>query len=172
MEDQQISRDSILEKLSAASGETIGEGQPMSKGTVRAGNAMMIGNILQMPVQPYEEGKGVYRVVEVRGRQSGKVRQTPLGVLQYKRHLYLIAPSSRRDWVYNLMKARECVLLAQGQQEHYQATRTLDEDALALVRAYMAQLADWALQQFPFSKNASDEEVRSKEQDFAVFRLS
>lgn len=148
------------------------QGLPMSKETVKAGNTMMIENILHMPVQPYEDGKSVYRVVEVQGRQSGQVRRTPLAVVQYAGKRYLIAPSRGRDWVYNLIASGTCTLVAQTEREQCHAELTLDDETLALVRAYMAQLPDWAVQQFPFSKNASDEEMRAKAESFAVFRLS
>jgi hypothetical protein len=46
------------------------------------------------------------------------------------------------------------------------------DEALTLVRAYMTQLPDWALAQFPFSTNASDQEMRAKAESFAVFRLT
>ncbi len=144
----------------------------MSKETIKAGNSMMIENILQMPVQPYQDGKAVYRVVEVPGRQSGQVRRTPLAVVQYAGKRYLIAPSRRRDWVHNLIASGECTLVAKDEQEQCRAELTLDDEAIALVRAYMAQLPDWALQQFPFSANASDEEMHAKAENFAVFRLS
>ena len=148
------------------------QGLPMSKETVKAGNTMMIGNILNMPVQPYEDGKSVYRVVEVQGHQSGQVRRTPLAVVQYAGKRYLIAPSRGRDWVHNLIASGTCVLLAQNEQEQCRATLTLDDEAIALVHTYMAQLQDWALQQFPFPGNVSDEEMRAKTESFAVFRLS
>ncbi len=93
------------------------QGLPMSKETVKAGNTMMIENILQIPVQPYEDGKSVYRVVEVQGRQSGQVRQTPLAVVQYIGKRYLIAPSRGRDWVHNLIVSGECTLVAQNERE-------------------------------------------------------
>ena len=147
-------------------------GLPMSKETVRAGNAMMIENILQMPVQHYQDGKAVYRVVEVCGRQSGQTRRTPLAVFQYTGKRYIIAPSSGRDWVHNLTASGECTLVSQAGPEHCHAKLTLDDEAIAAVKAYMAQLADWALQQFPFSAHASDEEISTKSESFAVFRLS
>ena len=148
------------------------QGQPMSKETVKAGNTMMIENILQMPVQPYQDGKAVYRVLEVRGRKSGQVQRTPLAVPQYEGKRYLIAPTSSRDWVHNLIASGTCTLVSQTEREQYHATLTLDNEAIAMVRAYMAQLADWALQQFPMSVSATDEEIRSKAERFAVFRLS
>lgn len=147
-------------------------GLPMSKETVRSGNSMMIENILQMPVQAYEDGKGVYRVVEMRGRQSGQMRRVPLAVAQYEGKRYLIAPSRGRDWVYNLIAAGECTLLTSVGQEHVHVTLTLDDEAIAAIQSYMAGLADWALQQFSFPATASAEEIRAKGETFAVFRLS
>jgi deazaflavin-dependent oxidoreductase (nitroreductase family) len=147
-------------------------GLPMSKEMVRSGNSMMVENILQMPVQPYEEGKGVYRVVEMRGRQSGQMRRVPLAVAQYEGKHYLIAPSRGRDWVHNLIAAGECTLLTSAGQEHVHATLTLDDEAVAATQAYIAELGDWTLQQFPFTATASAEEIRAKGEAFAVFRLS
>ncbi len=147
-------------------------GQPMSKDTVRGGNAMMIENILQMPVLPYEDDKAVYRVAEMRGCQSGQLRRAPLAVFQHSGQRYLIAPSYNRDWVYNLIASGECSLLAKDKRDHVKATLTLDEEAILAVRAYMAQLQDWALQQFPFPADTSDAEMRASAERFAVFRLS
>ena len=148
------------------------QGQPMSKETIKSGNSMMIENILRMPVQPYEDGKGVYRVVEMRGRQSGQLRRVPLAVAQYEGQRYLIAPSRGRDWVYNLIAAGECTLLTSAGQEHVGVALTLDDEAIAVLHAYMASLQDWALQQFPFPATASAEEIRAKADAFAIFRLS
>lgn len=145
---------------------------PMSKETVRSGNSMMMEKILQMPVQPYEDGKGVYRVVEMRGRQSGQMRRVPLGIVQYEGKRYLIAPSRGRDWVHNLIAAGECTLIASTDQEHVHVALTLDDEAIAAMHAYMARLPDWALQQFSFPATASAEEIRAKAETFAVFRIS
>ena len=169
MNDQSASKESLHDQFVAKEGTP---GQPMSKQSVKAGNTMMIENILHMPAQQYEDGKAVYRVLEVRGRKSGQVQHTPLAVPQYAGKRYLIAPTSSRDWVHNLIASGTCTLVSQMGQEQYHATLTLDDEAITMVRAYMAQLPDWALQQFPFAANASDEEMHAKTESFAVFRLS
>ncbi|GCE29519.1 hypothetical protein KDA_50030 [Dictyobacter alpinus] len=145
--------------------------QPLARETVRAGNRMMVERILGMDVQPYTDEVGVYRVVEIRGRRTGESHRVPLAVYQYQQQRYLIAPSRGRDWVYNLLAAGTCVLVAKGQREQVRATLTLDDEAIRATQAYMAQLPDWALQQFPFPASASAEEMRSKKQEFVVFRL-
>lgn len=147
------------------------QNQPMSRETIKAGNAMMIENILNMQVQPYEDGKAVYRVAEIQGQKTGQICQTPLAVVQYAGQRYLIAPSRGRDWVHNLIASGVCTLRAKAQQERCHATLTLDDEAVAVVQAYMAQLQAWALQQFPFPATASAEEIRAKSEDFAIFRL-
>ena len=169
MQDQSTSKESLHDQFVA---EATTHGQPMSKETIKSGNAMMIENILQMPVQPYEDGKAVYRVVEVQGRQSGRVQRTPLAVPQYAGKRYLVAPSRGRDWVHNIIASGTCTLVSQAGREQFKATLTLDDEAIAMVRAYMAQLPDWSLQQFPISVHATDEEMHSKSESFAVFRLS
>ncbi|HLG74866.1 MAG TPA: hypothetical protein VKX46_00545 [Ktedonobacteraceae bacterium] len=144
---------------------------PMTREMKQTGNATMAQRVLQMPVVPYEDGKFVYRVVEIRGRKSGTMRQVPLAVFQYEGIRYLIAPERSRDWVQNLQVTGECLLITSKQQEHYHAALTFDPTALAAVRAYIGQLA-WASQQFPFSPNDNDEYIRSKTEQFAIFRLS
>ena len=111
MQDQSTSKESLHDQFVAK--ETT-HGQPMSKETIKSGNAMMIENILQMPVQPYEDGKAVYRVVEVQGRQSGRVQRTPLAVPQYAGKRYLVAPSRGRDWVHNIIASGTCTLVSQA----------------------------------------------------------
>ena len=169
MNEQSTSAESLHDAFVAKEGAP---GQPISKATVKAGNTMMIENILHMPVQQYEDGKAVYRVLEVPGRQSGRIQRTPLAVPQYAGKRYLVAPSRGRDWVHNLIASGTGILVSQTQREQCHATLTLDDEAITMVRAYMAQLPDWSLQQFPMSRNATDEEIRSKAESFAVFRLS
>ncbi len=169
MQDQSMAQESLHDQFVA---KEITHGQPMSKENIRSGNAMMIEHILQMPVQLYQDNKASYRVAEIRGRQSGQMRRTPLAVFQHKGERYLIAPTRKRDWVYNLIASGECVLLSKIEQESVHTTLTLDNEALNALRAYMAQLPDWSLQQFPMLGDATDEEMRSKAESFAVFRLS
>lgn len=148
------------------------QGQPMSKEAIQAGNTMMIERIMDMPAQPYQEGAGAYRVVETRGRKSGQIRRVPLAIVQYQGQRYLIAPSRKRDWVYNLINSGTCTLVTKTESEQSHARLTLDDEAVAAVQAYIAHLVDWALQQFPFGASASAEEIRAKAEEFAVFRLS
>ena len=137
MNDQSLSGDSLHDQFVSKENPHNG---PMPKETIRSGNAMMIENIMQMPVQPYQDGKAVYRIAQIRGRQSGQIRRTPLAVFQYNGKRYLIAPTHQRDWVHNLIAAGECTLVTKIEQEHSKATCTLDDEAIAGVRAYMAQL--------------------------------
>ncbi len=146
--------------------------QPMSKETISMGNKMMIERILNMPTQPYQDGVAVYRVVEMPGRKTKQMRQVPLAVFQYAGQRYLVAPSSGRDWVHNLIVSTTCTMLTKASREEVHATLTLDDAAIRAVQAYMAQLPDWSLRQFPFPATASVEEIRSKKDAFAVFHIA
>mgnify|MGYP003622951136 CR=1 FL=1 len=144
---------------------------PMTQQMKQAGNATMIQRVLQMPIEPFQDGKFVYRVVGIRGRKSGTIRQTPLAVYQHDGVRYLIAPERSRDWVQNLIATGECLLVTKTQQDACSAVLAFDPTALAAVRAYIGQLA-WASRQFPFSVEDSDAEIVSKAGQFAIFRLS
>jgi deazaflavin-dependent oxidoreductase (nitroreductase family) len=164
--DQSIPQEIVQARNNASSD------QPLAKGTVQAGNRMMIDNILNMPVQPYQDGTAALRVVETIGHSSKKLRQVPLGVVQYEGQRYLIAPSSGRDWVRNLVASDSCTLVTKESRESVHAALTLDDTAIRALRAYMAVLPDWTLRQFPFSVDASDEEIHAQQRAFAIFRLS
>ena len=144
---------------------------PMTQQMKQEGNATMTQRVMQMPVEPYQDGKFVYRVIEIRGRKSGTTRQTPLAVYQHDGVRYLIAPERSRDWVQNLIAAGECLLISKTQQDHCSAVLAFDPAALAAVRAYISQLA-WASRQFTFSVKDSDAEIVSKSEQFSIFRLS
>ena len=144
---------------------------PMTKQMNRAGNANMTQRILQMPTEPYEDGKFVYRVVEICGRKSGMMRQVPLAIYQHDGIRYLIAPERSRDWVQNLLAIGECLLITNTQRDQCNAVMTFDSAALTAVRAYVSQLT-WVSKQFPFSVTDSNSEIASKAELFAIFRLS
>jgi hypothetical protein len=134
-------------------------------------NARMVEKIAALPFEPYQEGRYVLRVVEIRGRQSGKTHTVPLAVVTTGGCQYLVSPSSARNWAANLAAAGRCTLRSSQGSIDVEATRVLTEDAIPVLRTYVGQLR-WAAEQFPFTADAPDVTIGARLGDVAVFRLA
>ncbi|MFI0424413.1 hypothetical protein [Spongiactinospora sp. 9N601] len=134
-------------------------------------NAMMVSKILSMPPQPYHEGAYALRVIQVRGRHTGKARSVPIAVVQLAGIHYLAAPNRRRHWVMNLLASGECLIRGEGEGPS-QAVLVEGEEAARVIKAYLAVLdIPFAAAAFPFSTNDSLETIIAHTGSTAVFRL-
>jgi hypothetical protein len=113
------------------------------------------------------------RVLEVPGRTSGLPRRTPVNMLTFDGHHYLVSPRGEGQWVRNA-RANEgrLDLLLGRRREHFIATE-LDEDAkLPVMRAYLAR---WKMEVGVFfdgvDGDSSDEELRAIAPKHPVFAL-
>jgi hypothetical protein len=140
---------------------------------VRAINEQMSGKLLGAPAQPLAEGTYALRVLETRGRVSGAVRRTPLGVLLRDGRHYLVSPDPGRDWVRNLTGDPGCALLAGEERTSWRASRAGGDEAAGAVKAYLSAVTTpWAVRAFPFAPDAGPAEIREHLDQLAVFRLS
>jgi deazaflavin-dependent oxidoreductase (nitroreductase family) len=80
------------------------------------------------------------RVLEVRGRQSGQPRRTPVNLLTIDGHEYLVSPRGHTQWVRNVRAdgGRLTLILGRGRQA-YEAHELTAEDARTtqILRAYL-----------------------------------
>ncbi len=135
-------------------------------------NSPVVERLLREPAQTLVEGGLVLRVVETHGRQSGKVRRTPLGVVRQEGHSYLISPQPARAWVRNLDANPECALLGGGRREECRAVRATPDQAVEAALLYLDVVrAPWAREAFPFPPGAPPETVHDRLDRVAVFRL-
>jgi deazaflavin-dependent oxidoreductase (nitroreductase family) len=77
------------------------------------------------------------RLLEVRGRKSGKLFATPVDLLDRGGRLYLVAPRGRTRWVRNAEAAGEVVLRRGARRERYQLRVLGDTEKLPIVAAYL-----------------------------------
>ncbi len=87
------------------------------------------------------------RILEVRGRKSGKPHRTPVNVLTLDDSRYLVAPRGNTQWVRNLRVAGEGDLLVGQRREHFRATEVADDAKREILRAYL-QRWKWEVGQF------------------------
>jgi deazaflavin-dependent oxidoreductase (nitroreductase family) len=77
------------------------------------------------------------RVLQVRGRTSGLVRETPVNLLSYEGHRYLVAPRGETQWVRNLRAAGEGALRLGRRIERFRPAEIADYDKPPILRAYL-----------------------------------
>ena len=120
-------------------------------------------------------GVSVYgsRVLEVRGRKSGEWRQTPVNLLKHDGAEYLVAPRGHTQWVKNLRVSGEGRLRVGRRTQSFRAVELSDEQAPAILRAYLKK---WKFEVGVFftgvGPESSDEELRRIAPDHPVFQLT
>ena len=77
------------------------------------------------------------RVLAVRGRTSGVWRTTPVNLLDYEVHRYLVSARGEGQWVRNLRVAGSGELRAGRRTEAFQGRELSDEEKVPVLRAYL-----------------------------------
>lgn len=112
------------------------------------------------------------RVLEVRGRNSGQPRRTPVNLLTHEGRRYLVAPRGHTQWVRNLRAAGEGKLWLGRHSETFSATELSDEERPPILRAYLKR---WKFEVGAFfggvGPDSTDEELRRIAPDHPVFRV-
>ena len=103
------------------------------------------------------------RVLEVRGRKSGQVRETAVNLLTHHGATYLYAPRGVTEWVLNLRAADgECATRIGRKHELWVASEVTDvAKYTGLVRAYL-KAWEWEVGAFMpsgISADSSDEDL-------------
>jgi deazaflavin-dependent oxidoreductase (nitroreductase family) len=113
------------------------------------------------------------RVLEVRGRKSGKPYRTPVNPMTFQGERYLVAPRGHVQWVRNLRASGTGRLLAGRKVEEFSAVELPDDEKPPLLRAYLEKWK-WEVGQFfgGVGPDASEGELRRIAPDHPVFRIS
>ena len=114
------------------------------------------------------------RELQVRGRRTGKLRRTPVKVLEVDGERYLVSLNGSSGWVHNLRSERNARLRFGRHIEDVLATEIADGDKRPIAIAYLAAAGRnetrkslaWA------GEGVSEEEARRGATDVPVFRLS
>jgi deazaflavin-dependent oxidoreductase (nitroreductase family) len=113
------------------------------------------------------------RVLEVRGRNSGQPRRTPVNLLTVGGVRYLVAPRGHTQWVRNLRASGEGRLWLGRQSEAFTATEIPDAEKPPILRAYLKR---WKVEVGAFfdgvGPDSSEQELLRIAPDHPVFRLS
>ena len=113
------------------------------------------------------------RVLEVRGRTSGKPRQVPVNLLEHGGAEYLVSPRGHGQWVRNVRANEGRLDLLLGRKRRaYVATEVADADKVDVLRAYLTR---WKFEVGRFfdgtGPDSSDDELAAIAPNHPVFRL-
>jgi deazaflavin-dependent oxidoreductase (nitroreductase family) len=112
------------------------------------------------------------RILEVRGRSSGQIRQTPVNLLSLGDSRYLVAPRGVTQWVRNLRAAGQGTLRLGRRSESFHATEIPDSEKVPVLRAYLKR---WKVEVGVFfdgvGPDADDADLRRIAPDHPVFRI-
>jgi deazaflavin-dependent oxidoreductase (nitroreductase family) len=119
-------------------------------------------------------GIGVYgsRVLEVRGRKSGKWRGTPVNLLTVDGAEYLVAPRGHTQWVRNIRVAGGGRLRIGRRVRDIQVAELADDVKPPVLRAYLKRWS-WEVGMFfdGVSAKSTDEELLRIAPDHPIFKL-
>jgi deazaflavin-dependent oxidoreductase (nitroreductase family) len=112
------------------------------------------------------------RVLEVKGRSSGKPRRTPVNLLTFEAERYLVAPRGETQWVRNLRASGEGRLLLGKRSESFTAVEVPDEHKAPILRAYLKR---WKAEVGVFfdgmGPDSPDEQMRAAAPKHPVFKI-
>jgi hypothetical protein len=114
------------------------------------------------------------RVLEHRGRSSGKLFHTPVNLLDYEGTQYLVAPRGETQWVRNVRHADGHLVLILGRRRQLcTATEIPAADSVPILRSYLKR---WKFETGMFfegvSPDSSDAEWAAEAPRHPVFALA
>ena len=83
------------------------------------------------------------RVLEVQGRTSGHWHTTPVKLLEWEGHNYLVAMYGETNWVKNLRAQRHGRIRLGGHVTEFRVVELSDADKLSILRTYLKRY--WSL---------------------------
>ncbi|WP_409184416.1 nitroreductase family deazaflavin-dependent oxidoreductase [Amycolatopsis sp. VS8301801F10] len=81
------------------------------------------------------------RVLGVRGRKSGELREVPVNLLPFEGKQYLVAARGETQWVRNLRAAGEGQLTVGRRTETFRYRELSDDEKPAILRSYLKRWA-------------------------------
>jgi deazaflavin-dependent oxidoreductase (nitroreductase family) len=117
-------------------------------------------------------GPSHMRLLEVRGRRSGRQYTLPVDLLEHEQQLYLVAPRGRTQWVRNVA-ASDAIVLRRGARRERYALRALgDAEKPPVLKAYLEAFKNEVGRFFPIPAGSPVDAFVPLAPRYPAFRLT
>jgi deazaflavin-dependent oxidoreductase (nitroreductase family) len=111
-------------------------------------------------------------LLEVPGRKSGKIRSTPVNLLEVNGRQYLIAPRGRTQWVRNAEAAGEVTLKKRSVRRKFRLRPLADLEKPELLNTYLTRYRVAVQKFFPVAPDSPVEAFAEIAVDYPGFELT
>ena len=112
------------------------------------------------------------RVLQVRGRKSGKLYSLPVDLLSEGGRLYLVAPRGYAEWVRNAEVAGAVTLRRGGRAERYRLRALPDAEKPPILKAYLDRFRREVQRYFPVPAGSPPEAFATHAPRYPAFELT
>jgi len=109
-------------------------------------------------------------LLQVRGRNSGRMYSTPVNLLELGEKLYLVCPRGRAQWVRNA-EASGRVLLKKRRVQEFGLSAVPDEQKPAILKEYLERYKTTVQRYFPISAGSPPSAFAPYAASYPVFDL-
>jgi deazaflavin-dependent oxidoreductase (nitroreductase family) len=127
----------------------------------------LMGRALRFGVAP-----GYMRLLEVRGRKSGKTFTTPVNLLEFQGRRWLVAARGETAWARNARAAGRVVIRRGARSESLMVREVADADKPEVIKAFVEQFASQVQRFFEVKAGSPVEAFRASAPRTPVFELS
>ena len=110
-------------------------------------------------------------LLEVRGRQSGKLYSTPVNLLEVNGNQYLVAPRGRTQWVQNAEVVGEVTLKKRGTRLRFRLRALHDSEKPEILKSYLTHYGGAVQRFFPVPPGAPLEAFAKIASGYPAFEL-
>jgi len=111
------------------------------------------------------------RMLEVRGRKSGKFYSTPVDLLELEGKKYLVAPRGHTQWVRNAEAAGQVTLKRGGTRQAFRLRALSDAEKLPILKAYLDSFKKEVQRFFPIPAGSPSEAFVEVATSYPAFEL-
>jgi hypothetical protein len=115
--------------------------------------------------------RGHFYVLEVRGRNSGRIISLPVDPIELDGQRYLVCARGNSNWVRNARAAGEVVLVRAWRRRHFAVRELAREERPPVLKAYLDRFAGEVQRFFPVPKGSAVEAFNDLAPRYPVFVL-
>jgi deazaflavin-dependent oxidoreductase (nitroreductase family) len=126
----------------------------------------LMGRLVRLGFAP-----GYMRLLEVRGRKSGKTFTTPVNILEFQGRRWLVAARGETAWARNARAARRVVLRRGSSAESLTVRELADSDKPEVIKAFLDRFASQVQRFFDVPAGSPVDAFRASAPRTPVFEL-